>query len=73
MYIVIYFSSTFVYIYAKKISLKIETGSEVNTQYNHQQTKRTNTDLQNITQKTEDRITRTPLYTGVNSGTPEGK
>jgi uncharacterized ion transporter superfamily protein YfcC len=64
MYIVIYFSSTFVYIYAKKISLKIEKGSEVNTQYNDQQTKRTNTDLQNITQKTEDRITRTPLIPG---------
>ena len=35
--------------------------------------KRTNNDLQNITQKTKDRATRTPLKTGegVNSGAPE--
>jgi hypothetical protein len=30
--------------------------------------KRTNNDLQNITQKTKDRETRTPLQTRVNSG-----
>ena len=30
--------------------------------------KRTNNDLQNITQKTKDRVTRTLLKTGVNSG-----
>jgi hypothetical protein len=29
-------------------------------------------DLQNITHKTKDRVTRTPLNTGVNSGAPEG-
>ena len=29
-------------------------------------------DLQSIRQKTRDRATRTPLKTGVNSGTPEG-
>ena len=34
--------------------------------------KRTNNDLQNITQKTKDRTTRTPLKHGVNSGAPEG-
>jgi len=34
--------------------------------------KRTNNDLQNITQKTKDGATRTPLITGVNSGAPEG-
>ena len=28
-------------------------------------------DLQNITQKTKDRATRTPLRQGVNSGAPE--
>ena len=34
--------------------------------------KRTNNDLQNITHKTNDRGTRTPLKTWVNSGVPEG-
>ena len=33
--------------------------------------KRTNNDLQNITHKTNDRVTRTPLKTGVNSGASE--
>jgi len=33
---------------------------------------RTNNDLQNITQKTKDRATQTPLKTGVNSGAPKG-
>jgi len=32
---------------------------------------RTNTDLQNITRKTEDRATRTALSPVVNSGAPE--
>ena len=31
-----------------------------------------NNDLQNITHKSIDRVTRTPLKTGVNSGAPEG-
>jgi hypothetical protein len=34
--------------------------------------KRSNNDLQNITHKTKDRVTRTPLKPGVNSGVPEG-
>jgi len=34
--------------------------------------KRTNNDLQNITQKTRDRVTRIPLKLGVNSCAPEG-
>ena len=34
--------------------------------------KMTNNDLQNITHKTRDRVTQTPLKTGVNSGAPEG-
>ena len=34
--------------------------------------KKTNNDLQNITHKTKDRVTRTPLKPGVNSGAPEG-
>ena len=34
--------------------------------------KRTNNDLQNTTQKTKDRVTRTPLKPGVISCTPEG-
>jgi hypothetical protein len=34
--------------------------------------KRTNNDLQNITHKTKDRVTRTPLQTGATSGAPEG-
>jgi hypothetical protein len=33
--------------------------------------KRTNNDLQNITQETKDRVTRTPLKTGVSSGALE--
>jgi hypothetical protein len=37
-----------------------------------QKDKRTNNDLQNITQKTKDRATRTPLKPGENSGAPEG-
>ena len=35
--------------------------------------KRTNNDLQNITHKTKDRVTRTPLKPGENSGAPEGQ
>ena len=34
--------------------------------------KRTNNDLQSITHKTQDRVTRTRLKTWVNSGAPEG-
>ena len=33
--------------------------------------KKTNNDLQSITHKTKDRVTRTPLRPGVNSGVPE--
>ena len=33
--------------------------------------KRTNNDIQNITQKTKDRTTRAPLKTRLNSGAPE--
>ena len=33
--------------------------------------KRTNNDLPNITYETKDRVTRTPLKIGVNSGAPE--
>jgi hypothetical protein len=36
------------------------------------QKKSTNNDLQNITHKTKDQVTQTPLKTGVNSGAPEG-
>ena len=35
--------------------------------------KGTNNDLQNTTHKTKDRVIRTPLKTGLNSGAPEGK
>ena len=35
--------------------------------------KRTNNDIRDITQKTKDRVTQTPLKTVVNSGAPEGK
>ena len=34
--------------------------------------KRINNDLQNITHRTKDRVTRIPLQTGVNSCAPEG-
>jgi len=42
--------------------------------HNNQKMKdeRTNNDFQNTTQKTKDRVTQTPLITGVNSGAPEG-
>ena len=42
-------------------------------QYNGQKkkNKRTNNDIQNIAHKTKDRVTRTQLKTGVNSGAPE--
>jgi hypothetical protein len=48
--------------------------SKKDIQYNGQKkkVKRTNNDLQNITQKTKDRATRTPQKQGMNSGTPEG-
>ena len=35
--------------------------------------KRTNNDLQNAMQKVNDRATRTPLKSGLNSGAPEGQ
>jgi hypothetical protein len=35
--------------------------------------KRTNNGLQNITEKTKDRVTRTPLKSGLNWGAPNGK
>jgi len=43
-------------------------------QYNSQKKKdkRINNDLQNITRKTKNWVTRTPLKPGVNSGAPEG-
>jgi len=56
--------------------LKIPTGvirrrkSEKDRQYNGQ--KKKDNDLQNITQKTKDRATRTQIKTGVNAGTPGG-
>jgi len=43
-----------------------------NSMAKKKQDKRTNNDLQNITHKTNDRGTRTPLKTWVNSGVPEG-
>jgi len=44
-----------------------------NRQHNDQKKKykRKNVDLQNTVQKTNDRVTRTLLKTGVNSGAPE--
>jgi hypothetical protein len=46
-----------------------------NIQHNYQKKKkkRTNNDLHNITHKTKDRETQTPLKQGVNSGATEGK
>ena len=42
-------------------------------QYNDQKKKyiRSNNNLQQKTQKTKDRVTRTPLKPGVNTGTPD--
>ena len=59
-------------IRSHKKSLKpyIEEGQTI--QWPKERGKRTNSDLQNITQKTKDRATRTPLKPRVNSGAPEG-
>jgi hypothetical protein len=46
--------------------------STENTRVKRKRDKRTKTNLQNITQKTKDRVARTPLKTGMNSGAPEG-
>ena len=48
--------------------------SKKGRQHNDQKKKdkRTNNDLQNIAHKTKDRVTRTPLKTGVNSDATEG-
>ena len=45
-----------------------------NRQHNGQKTrdKRANNDLQNTTQKTKDRATKTPLKPGMKLGAPEG-
>ena len=48
--------------------------SKKDRQHNGQKKKdkRTNNDLQNIHDKAKDRVTRTLLQTGMNSGVPEG-
>ena len=48
--------------------------SKKDRQHNDQTKKdnRTNNDLQNITHKTKDPVTRIPIKTGVNSGAQEG-
>ena len=48
--------------------------SKKDKQHNGQKKKdkRTNNDLQNIHDKAKDRVTRTLLQTGMNSGVPEG-
>ena len=43
-----------------------------NSMAKRKKNKRTNNDLQNTTQKSKYRATRTSLKTGVNSGDPEG-
>ena len=62
-----------------KKSLKIQRGNqnpyieeEQTTQWPNKKYKRTNNDLQKHTYKTKNRVTRTPLKTGVNAGAPEG-
>ena len=64
-------------LYRLKKSLKIPMGvirisKSKDRQHNDQKKKykRTNNDLQNITHKTKDRVTRTPIKTGVKSGAP---
>jgi hypothetical protein len=53
---------------------KKQSKKKLHGQYNGQmkKDKRTHNDLQNITQKTKNRATRTPLKTWVTSGVPEG-
>jgi hypothetical protein len=60
---------------SSKIPKLIRFGKSMKDRQNNLQkkkAKRTNNDLQNITHKTKDRVTRTPLKTGINSGAPEG-
>ena len=45
---------------------------EQTTQWPKEKVQKTNNDLQNITIKTEDQVTETPLKPRVNSGAPEG-
>ena len=55
---------------SRKKSLKLPMGNQMNKSQDRQYNdppKRTNNDLQNIIQKTEDRETRTLLKAGVNS------
>jgi hypothetical protein len=53
----------------------IRINKSKNSQHNGQkklEDKRTNNDLQNVTHKTKDWVTRTPQKPGVNLGAPEG-
>jgi len=56
-----------------KVVIRIRI-SKKDRQHNGQKKKYkgTNNNLQNITHKTKDRVTRTPLKIGVNSGAPKG-
>ena len=56
-------SQTMIY---KILHLKLKTDNTII------KTKSTNNGLQNITYKTKDRVTRTPLIPGVTSGIPKG-
>ena len=51
---------------------KSESANQRRTDSTMTKRTRTNNDLQNITYKTKDRVTRTPLYMGLNSDAPEG-
>ena len=52
-------------MFKKSLKIPKEQSESVNRRRTHNtMAKRTNNDIQNITQKTKDRTTRTPLKTG---------
>ena len=56
--------------YTKEGTQKRKSKKNRQGNYQKKKDKRTNNDLQNITHKTKDQVTRTPLRPGVNSGVP---
>jgi len=55
----------------KGLSASVNQRRTDNTTAKRKKDKGTNNDLQNITQKTKDRVMQTPLKPNVNAGAPE--
>ena len=58
-------------MYEKLEDQKCKSKTDIQCNGQKKKDKRTHNCLQTITQKTKDRVTRTPLKTGMNSGAPE--